>query len=129
MISTNITAFRKNVFSMLEQTIQYNEPLNISTKAGNAVVLSEADYQGMMETLYLVSQPGMRAHLDDKAKQLISILKQNPYQSPPSYEKLTGDLQGLYSRRINVQHRLVYEVLEDAKTVKIVSLWTHYDKV
>ena len=69
------------------------------------------------------------AHLDDKAKQLISILKQNPYQSPPSYEKLTGDLQGLYSRRINVQHRLVYEVLEDAKTVKIVSLWTHYDKV
>ena len=69
------------------------------------------------------------AHLDDKAKQLISILKQNPYQSPPSYEKLTGDLQGLYSRRINVQHRLVYEVREDAKTVKIVSLWTHYDKV
>lgn len=69
------------------------------------------------------------AHLDDKAKQLISILKLNPYQSPPSYEKLTGDLQGLYSRRINVQHRLVYEVLEDAKTVKIVSLWTHYDKV
>lgn len=69
------------------------------------------------------------AHLDDKAKQLISILKQNPDQSPPSYEKLTGDLQGLYSRRINVQHRLVYEVLEDAKTVKIVSLWTHYDKV
>ena len=63
MISTNITAFRKNVFSMLEQTIQYNEPLNISTKAGNAVVLSEADYQGMMETLYLVSQPGMRERL------------------------------------------------------------------
>ena len=63
MISTNITAFRKNVFSMLEQTIQYNEPLNISTKAGNAVVLSEADYQGMMETLYLVSQPGMREQL------------------------------------------------------------------
>ena len=69
------------------------------------------------------------AHLDEKAKELISILKQNAYQSPPSYEKLTGDLQGLYSRRINVQHRLVYEVLEDAKTVKIVSLWTHYDKV
>ena len=63
MISTNITAFRKNVFSMLEQTIQYNEPLNISTKAGNAVVLSAADYQGMMETLYLVSQPGMREQL------------------------------------------------------------------
>lgn len=69
------------------------------------------------------------AHLDDKAKQLISIIKENPYQSPPSYEKLTGDLQGLYSRRINVQHRLVYEVFEDEKKIKVVSLWTHYDRV
>lgn len=69
------------------------------------------------------------AHLDDKAKQLIAVIKENPYQSPPSYEKLTGDLQGLYSRRINVQHRLVYEVFEDEKKIKIVSLWTHYDRV
>ena len=68
------------------------------------------------------------AHLDTKAKALIDILRENPYQTPPSYEKLVGDLQGLYSRRINVEHRLVYEVLEDQKTVKIVSLWTHYER-
>lgn len=64
------------------------------------------------------------AHLDKKAKQLIEILKQNPYQNPPPYEKLTGNLQGLYSRRINLQHRLVYDVRED--NVLIFSMWTHY---
>ena len=68
------------------------------------------------------------AHLDSKAKALIDIIRENPFQTPPSYEKLIGDLQGLYSRRINVQHRLVYEVLEEEKTVKIVSLWTHYER-
>ena len=68
------------------------------------------------------------AHLGEKAKALIEVLKENPYQTPPSYEKLVGDLQGLYSRRINVQHRLVYEVCEEEKTVKIVSLWTHYER-
>ncbi len=68
------------------------------------------------------------AHLDTKAKALIDVIRENPYQTPPSYEKLVGDLQGLYSRRINVQHRLVYEVLEDKKIIKIVSLWTHYER-
>jgi len=68
------------------------------------------------------------AHLDGKAKALIELLRENPYQTPPTYEKLVGDLQGLYSRRINVQHRLVYEVLEDQKTVKILSLWSHYER-
>ena len=68
------------------------------------------------------------AHLGEKARALIEVLKENPYQHPPSYEKLVGDLQGLYSRRINVQHRLVYEVCEEEKTVKIVSLWTHYER-
>lgn len=63
MLNTNITNFRKNVFSMLEQTIKYNEPLNISTKDGNAVVLSEEDYRGMMETLHLLSVPGMKEKL------------------------------------------------------------------
>ena len=66
------------------------------------------------------------AHLDTKAKALIDVIRENPYQTPPSYEKLVGDLHGLYSRRINVQHRLVYQVPEDEKTVKIISLWTHY---
>ena len=60
MTTTNITNFRKNAFNYVEQTIKYNEPLNISTKEGNAVLLSEEDYSGIMETLYLVSMPGMR---------------------------------------------------------------------
>ena len=67
------------------------------------------------------------AQLDTKAKALIEILRENPYQTPPPYEKLIGDLQGAYSRRINVKHRLVYEVLEEVNTVKIISLWTHYE--
>lgn len=68
------------------------------------------------------------AHLDEKAKALIDILRENPYKTPPSYEKLVGDLEGLYSRRINIKHRLVYQVYEAEKTVKIVSLWTHYER-
>lgn len=67
------------------------------------------------------------AKLDRKARSLIELLKENPYQTPPPYEKLQGDLQGAYSRRINIKHRLVYEVLEEEKAVKIISLWTHYD--
>lgn len=69
------------------------------------------------------------AHLDKTAKALIEVIKENPYQTPPSYEKLTGDLKGLYSRRINIQHRLVYEVFEDKKVIKIVSLWSHYERI
>ena len=68
------------------------------------------------------------AHLDDKAKELITVIRENPYQTPPPYEKLVGDLQGLYSRRINQQHRLVYEVFEREQTIKIVSLWSHYER-
>lgn len=65
--------------------------------------------------------------LDGKAMALIEVLRQNPYQSPPPFEKLVGDLQGAYSRRINVKHRLVYQVIEDLRTVKIISMWTHYE--
>jgi len=64
--------------------------------------------------------------LDKKAKELLEILKSNPFQTPPSYEKLSGDLNGAYSRRINIQHRLVYQIFEIEKTVKIIRLWTHY---
>lgn len=67
------------------------------------------------------------AGLAPKAKALIELVKENPYQNPPSYEKLQGDLQGAYSRRINRQHRFVYEIIEAEKTIKILSLWTHYD--
>lgn len=68
------------------------------------------------------------AHLDGIAKSLIDVIRENPYQTPPSYEKLVGDMKGLYSRRINIQHRLVYEVFETEKVVKIVSLWSHYER-
>ena len=68
------------------------------------------------------------AHLDTKAKALINLIRENPYQAPPSYEKLVGDLQGLYSRRVNLRHRLVYQVYEEEKIVKIISLWTHYER-
>ena len=68
------------------------------------------------------------AHLDNKAKELIAVIRENPYQAPPPYEKLVGDLKGLYSRRINQQHRLVYEVFEREKAIKIVSLWSHYER-
>lgn len=68
------------------------------------------------------------AHLDGRAKELVDVIRENPYQTPPPYEKLVGDLRGLYSRRINGQHRLVYEVFEKEQTVKIVSLWSHYER-
>ena len=66
------------------------------------------------------------AGLDKKARALIDILREDPYRSPPPCEKLQGDLSGACSRRINLRHRLVYEVLEPEQTVKIISLWTHY---
>jgi len=67
------------------------------------------------------------AKLDKKAKALIDLIREAPFRNPPPYEKLVGDLHGAYSRRINIKHRLVYEVIEDIKTVKIISLWTHYE--
>ena len=67
-------------------------------------------------------------HLDTHAKDLIDIIRNNPFQVPPPYEKLVGDLQGLYSRRINIKNRLVYQVLEEEKIVKIISLWSHYER-
>ena len=67
------------------------------------------------------------SNLADRAKGLLEIIGSSPYQNPPPYEKLLGDLKGAYSRRINIQHRLVYEVLEEAKTVKIIRMWTHYE--
>lgn len=67
------------------------------------------------------------AGLKPKTEKLLKILKENPYQNPPSYEKLVGDLSGAYSRRINIQHRIVYQIIEESKVVKIVRLWTHYE--
>ncbi len=65
--------------------------------------------------------------LKKKAKELLELIKENPYQNPPPYEKLVGDLSGAYSRRINIQHRLVYQVYEEENIIKIIRLWTHYE--
>jgi toxin YoeB len=65
--------------------------------------------------------------LKPQAERLLEIIKENPFNNPPPYEKLVGDLSGAYSRRINIQHRLVYEVLDDITTIKIIRMWTHYE--
>jgi Txe/YoeB family toxin of toxin-antitoxin system len=65
--------------------------------------------------------------LKPQASRILNILRKDPYQNPPSYEKLVGDLSGAYSRRINIQHRLVYQILDDIKTVKVIRMWTHYE--
>ena len=67
------------------------------------------------------------AGLRPKAEGLLEILATNPFQTPPRYEKLMGDLSGAYSRRINIQHRLVYQVMQEIKTVKVIRMWTHYE--
>jgi Txe/YoeB family toxin of toxin-antitoxin system len=70
-----------------------------------------------------IEQAGLR----EKVQGLLDILEANPFQNPPPYEKLVGDLDGAYSRRINIQHRLVYQILEEEQTVKILRMWTHYE--
>ena len=86
-----------------------------------------------MWTLYFTKQAQKDAGklassgLKTKAQQLLTILQSDPWQNPPPFEKLVGDLSGAYSRRINIQRRLVYQVLETQKVVKILRLWTHYE--
>ena len=65
--------------------------------------------------------------LDKKAKELLKIIRENPFQNPPPYEKLIGDLKGMYSRRINIQHRIVYAVAKEDKVIKILSMYSHYE--
>jgi toxin YoeB len=65
--------------------------------------------------------------LKAKAQELLALIKENPFQNPPPYEKLVGDLAGAYLRRINIQHRLVYEVLQEQNTVKVLRMWSHYE--
>ncbi len=67
------------------------------------------------------------SNLREKTQVLLDIIQTNPFQNPPPYEKLVGDLEGAYSRRINIQHRLVYEVIESEHRVKILRMWTHYE--
>jgi len=68
-----------------------------------------------------------RAGLKKNVTRLLTILEENPYQTPPRYEKLLGDLEGAFSRRINIQQRLVYQILEEEKIVKVIRMWTHYE--
>jgi len=68
-----------------------------------------------------------RSGINSKAKELLEVIKENPFKNPPLYEKLVGDLTGAYSRRINIQHRLVYQVYEKEKIIKIIRMWTHYE--
>jgi Txe/YoeB family toxin of toxin-antitoxin system len=68
-----------------------------------------------------------RAGLRPKAEELLAILRSDPRQSPPPFEKLVGDLAGAYSRRISIQHRLVYQILDEQRTVKVLRMWTHYE--
>ncbi len=70
-----------------------------------------------------IAASGLKA----KAQELLAVIRQNPFQNPPPYEKLVGDLAGAYSRRINIQHRLVYQVLEAEHTVKVLRMWSHYE--
>ncbi len=68
-----------------------------------------------------------KANLDKKAIQLLDLIMENPFETPPRYEKLVGDLKGYYSRRINLQHRMVYEIDENKKIIRILSMWSHYE--
>lgn len=70
-----------------------------------------------------------RAGLEERTRKLLSVIKADPYKNPPPYEALVGDLNGFYSRRINIQHRLVYQIYEKEKVVKIVSMWSHYEDI
>ena len=87
----------------------------------------------MKWTLYYTKQAQKDARklasagLKAKAQELLQVIENNPWQNPPAYEKLIGDLAGAYSRRINIQHRLVYQVLEEEKAIKVLRLWTHYE--
>ncbi|MGD8739972.1 MAG: Txe/YoeB family addiction module toxin [Desulfobacterales bacterium] len=67
------------------------------------------------------------AGLHSKAETIVDILRENPYKRPPAFEKLLGDLSGAYSRRINIKHRLVYQILDNEKVVKVIRMWTHYE--
>lgn len=167
MINTNVSTLRKNIFGLLEQAIKYNEVLNISTKDGNAVVISEQDYYNMVEALQLLTQPEMKAKIirgqntelcdclsdddinragshyeilytedviDDLSKisaagltdyinNLFEVISEDPFTSQPSYRTLYSIEPAIYSRRINVHHSLIYEVSEQEKKIKIISLW------
>lgn len=102
----SVTTVRTNPYSLVGETVQMHKSLFIKGKRGNAVLISEEDWNSINEALILLSIPG------------------NPFQSPPQFEKLVGDLEGADSRRTNIQHRFVYQVLEK---IKVLRLRVHYE--
>ncbi|PID41999.1 MAG: Txe/YoeB family addiction module toxin [Proteobacteria bacterium] len=148
MTILSATEARSNLYKLIDQTSSSHEPIIITGKRGNAVLLSEEDWKSIQETMFLLNIPGMRESIQEglstkqaqkdarklsgsglksKANEIIDTLKTNPYQMPPPYEKLIGDLSGAYSRRINIQHRIVYQVINTDKVVKVLRMWTHYE--
>lgn len=128
---------RANLYRIMDVTAESHQPFIISGKRTNAVSLSAEDWGAIQETLNLLSVPGMRESVkagmseplakSAKALELLAVLAANPFQNPPPYEKGVGDLAGAYSRRINIEHRLVYEVFVELKTVRVLRMWTHYE--
>jgi toxin YoeB len=99
----------------------------IRKKAGHSkceLLIAEWEISSKLKApAYAEAQSGLRP----KVEKLFEILSKNPFQTPPPFEKLIGDLSGAYSRRITIQHRLVYQVLQEIKTVKVIRIWTHYE--
>ena len=156
MTTVNAIEARAQLYTLIDETTASHQPIMIKGKRSNAIneTLYLVSIPGMRESIIKGMQTPVSdcrqeldwqcgnwpiprqaqkdvqklgsAGLKGKAQKLLEILCQNPFQNPPPYEKLVGDLQGAYSRRINIQHRLIYQILERDKTVKILRLWTHY---
>lgn len=166
---SNITASeaRANLYRLIDEAAASHQPILITGKRNNAVLVSEEDWSAVQETSVSIVRAGdagvhqgmhehpsgclrqgprlvswrlvftkqaqkdarklAAARLKAKAQELLAVLAENPHQNPPSYERLLGDLAGACSRRVNIQHHLVYQVLEREKVVKILRLWTHYE--
>jgi prevent-host-death family protein len=144
MKTTSVSTARGRLYRLLDEVTASREPVLIAGKRGNAVLVPEEDWRAIQETLYLLSVPGMRESIRDglatPPSECAADLKwwtggsfsrprprKDPFQTPPRFERLVGDLKGACSRRINIQHRLVYQVLEHDKLVKVLRLWTHYE--
>lgn len=95
--------------------------MSVKSLSGNYKILITKDAKKDKEKIKSI--PSLKKNVEN----LINVIKDDPYKNPPRYEKLKGNLEGLYSRRINNKHRLVYQVYEDEKVVKIVSMWSHYE--
>jgi len=161
MKAMSATRARQNLYKLIDEAGLSHEPVTITGKRNNAVLVSEKT--GSLSTINprnerfytrrnvysCIKMPEgssvvtwsvvytkqavkdaariKNSGLKEKTQELLDIMEKNPFQNPPPFEKLVGDLAGTYSRRINIQHRLVYQVLKKEKTVKVLRMWTHYE--